>query len=423
MINHVSVEVPQTVADLIGGTHRKWKDELICQLFSPGQAEAIMPIPLGFGDHKDQWIWKGTNDGQYSVKSGYTVAWDRLFGPRNSQNVGDVGFLYFNKIWSFSVLPKIRFFMWKLASDSLASKENLAKRALLVPIEYEEEKPTKASSSVLHPPPPIKKTVPFTASLDSTNPLDFMKKAIDFMEKETEFLSNDSAVTQIVELLQAANSRATVAAKNKKKKAEEDAHKAESAKRVKEEDPTPVADVEVEKNDNGAREPNKGNGLDLENYSWTQTLQEVTVTVPIPPGTKSRFVVCEIKKNSIKVGLKGQPLIIEGELHKPIKPDESYWSIEDQKTLSILLTKHNQMEWWKCVVNGEPEVDTQKVEPENSKLGDLDPETRQTVEKMMFDQRQKAMGLPSSDELKKDEILKKFMAEHPEMDFSKAKIS
>lgn len=168
--------------------------------------------------------------------------------------------------------------------------------------------------------------------------------------------------------------------------------------------------------------PPPGNGGKTDKFVWTQSLSELTVNIPMPPNTKAKMLDVSITNSKLKVGLKGAPPAVDGELHKRVIVEDSFWTFEDGEVV-VSLTKDNKMEWWKCVMVGDPEINTQKVQPENSKLSDLDGETRQTVEKMMFDQRQKAMGKPTADEMQKQEMLNKFMAAHPEMDFSKAKFT
>mmetsp|Transcript_225 Transcript_225/g.282 ORF Transcript_225/g.282 Transcript_225/m.282 type:complete len:339 (+) Transcript_225:89-1105(+) len=180
-----------------------------------------------------------------------------------------------------------------------------------------------------------------------------------------------------------------------------------------------VADSEEEEDKTPAP---LGNGGSTDRYRWTQALGDLMVIVPLPPGTKTKMLDVVFTNNKLKLGIKGQKPLIDGEFHKRVIVDDSFWTLEDGDFV-LNLQKDNKMEWWKTVITGDAEINTQKVQPENSKLGDLDAETRQTVEKMMFDQRQKAMGKPTHEEQAKQDMLGKFMTAHPEMDFSKAKFT
>jgi len=146
----------------------------------------------------------------------------------------------------------------------------------------------------------------------------------------------------------------------------------------------------------GKFKPDYGGKTDK--YSWTQSKEEVIITVPVPAGTRGKDVECTIHARSLKLNLKGQPTIINGQLHRNISVDDSTWTL-DNNTVEITMLKgaHTGLPWWSCAIVGDPEVDVQKIE--GSQYVDsalLDRLEREAKEKEEEEAKQKAAEGTSS---------------------------
>ena len=73
-------------------------------------------------------------------------------------------------------------------------------------------------------------------------------------------------------------------------------------------------------------------------YSWTQELGELDITVPVPQGTRGSDLAVVLQKKKLRLALKGHDPILEGELCKEIKVEDSTWTI--RKYTPILSFKY-----------------------------------------------------------------------------------
>jgi hypothetical protein len=182
-----------------------------------------------------------------------------------------------------------------------------------------------------------------------------------------------------------------------------------------------MSDTEFEERQKKLKEKPPGNGGKTDRYVWEQTESELTVIVPVPQGTRGKDMNVKIQADHLLVAMKGQTPIIDGKLHQKLLVEgQSYWQIEDSNKLVLYAVKADKKgKWWSCVIEGDDAIDTTKIIPDPGHIKDLDQETRAAVEKMMFDQRQKQMGLPTSEDMQRSDLIKKMKSAPgaPNIDF------
>ncbi|CAE8682931.1 unnamed protein product [Polarella glacialis] len=137
-------------------------------------------------------------------------------------------------------------------------------------------------------------------------------------------------------------------------------------------------------------------------YYWSQSLSELTLEVDVGEPCKAADVKVDITATRLSVKYNGKS-ILEGKLHEKVSTEECMWQLEGQQVIiSLDKSRHT---WWKCVLQGDQEIDTTKVESTRS-MEEYDGETQGAIRKIMFDQNQKIQGKPNSDQIRTAEMMK-----------------
>jgi hypothetical protein len=102
---------------------------------------------------------------------------------------------------------------------------------------------------------------------------------------------------------------------------------------------------------------------------------------------------------------KTKNVLLSGDIFGPINVEESTWTLEDNLKLVFLFEKKSEL-IWKTVLKGDSEIDVSKVD-NSKKLDEFDNETQGALRKVVYEQQRKRMGLPTTEEEKQMEMLKK----------------
>ena len=150
-----------------------------------------------------------------------------------------------------------------------------------------------------------------------------------------------------------------------------------------------------------------GNGGITEKYYWTQSLKDLTLYVKVPQGTRGKQITCDIKTNHFKLKLLDE-ILLNGKFERDVIIDDSFWTLnlDDKDPIIVINLEKRNETWWKSILEGEPEIDTTKVDS-TKKISEYDETTQGAIRKIMYDQAQKRKGLLTSDEQRNADILEK----------------
>lgn len=157
-------------------------------------------------------------------------------------------------------------------------------------------------------------------------------------------------------------------------------------------------------------DPESYNGARREHYRWAQSINDLDLRVNVPSHIKKgRDVKVDTNNKHVKVEFKDtsgslvQP--VNGDLTWEVHKDETVWSLVPGDHIHINFEKKEER-WWEACFTDEPKINVRKIDASRP-MSDLDQEAQAKIEEMMYNDRQKKLGLPQTHESKMHDMLRK----------------
>lgn len=122
----------QFVSELM--INSRWNTVLILRVFNSQDAERILKIPISLTGKEDSYYWMHSQNGQYTVQSGYKI-WmkeENLEGIRKRENTGTSydGSMSntWKTLWKQKVSQKLKVFIWKCLHGGLPVRTEIHRR-------------------------------------------------------------------------------------------------------------------------------------------------------------------------------------------------------------------------------------------------------------------------------------------------------
>ncbi|CAA7041304.1 unnamed protein product [Microthlaspi erraticum] len=127
---HSLMNIELRVSDLIDETRQNWNMTILRELFNRDDIELICR-QRPYTSREDSFVWTGTKNGVYTVKTGYDLMSKIKHKDLYTQAEAQPSmYPIYEKCWKVKSTPKIKVFMWKACSGSLAVMERLRTRGI-----------------------------------------------------------------------------------------------------------------------------------------------------------------------------------------------------------------------------------------------------------------------------------------------------